>query len=34
MEIPLSTFNVTVGREVGVRLEKPLDIIFAMGSHR
>jgi hypothetical protein len=33
METPLSTLNVTVGREVGVRLKKPLDIFFAMGSH-
>jgi hypothetical protein len=34
MEIPLSTLNVMVGRKAGVRLENPLDIVFAMGSHR
>jgi hypothetical protein len=31
---PLSTLNIIVGREARVRLEKPLDIILAMGSHR
>jgi hypothetical protein len=30
----LSTLNIIVGREARVRLEKPLDIILAMGSHR
>ncbi len=34
VETPLSTLNVIVGRKVGVRLEKPLDIILAMANHR
>jgi hypothetical protein len=34
METPLSILNVIVGRKAGVKLEKPLDIILAMGNHR
>jgi hypothetical protein len=30
VETPLSKLNITVGKEVGVRLEKPLDIILIM----
>ncbi len=33
METPLSTPNVIVVREVGVRLERTLDKILALGSH-
>jgi hypothetical protein len=34
VETPLSTLNVIIGRKVRVRLEKTLDKILAMGSHR
>jgi hypothetical protein len=32
METPLSTLNIIVGREAGVRLEKTLDIILIIGK--
>jgi hypothetical protein len=34
VETPLSTLNTIVGRKTIVKLEIPLDIILAMGSHR